>query len=153
VDLSKDRVEVDGRRIVVERPAYYLLHKPSEMVTTLNDPQGRRSIKDITGTIAERGFPVGRLDYHTRGAVLLTNDGASADALLKPGGGGPKVYAVKVMGHPSLAKLEQLRKGVQLDRYTRARPAEVFVLKQQGKFTWLQVTLREGKNRQVHRMM
>src|SRR5689334_20440394 len=78
VDLRKDRVEVSGRRIVAEKPVYYLLHKPSEMVTTLHDPQGRRSIAEVTRTIGERVFPVGRLDYRTRGALLLTNDGELA---------------------------------------------------------------------------
>ena len=80
VDGYKDRVEVDGRRLVAEKPVYYLMHKPREMVTTLDDPQGRATITELFREIPERVVPVGRLDYHTSGALLATNDGDMVDA-------------------------------------------------------------------------
>jgi 23S rRNA pseudouridine2605 synthase len=152
VDAHKDRVEVDGRRLVAEKPAYYLLHKPREMVTTLDDPEGRATIADLLRKIPERVVPVGRLDYHTSGALLATNDGDMIDALLRPVSGVPKVYAVKFQGHLDVEELDALRNGVRLDDGYRTKPAEAFVLRQEQNHTWVQLTLTEGKNRQIHRM-
>jgi len=152
VDPHKDRVEVDGRRLVAEKPAYYLLHKPREMVTTLDDPEGRATIADILQRIPERVVPVGRLDYHTSGAILATNDGEMIDALLRPVSGVPKIYAVKFQGHLDVEELDALRNGVKLDDGYRTKKAEAFVLRQERNHTWIQLTLTEGKNRQVHRM-
>src|ERR1044071_6490317 len=73
-----DRIEVDGKRVVAEHPVYYLLHKPREVVTTLADPEGRESVADLMKHVGERIFPVGRLDFHTSGALLMTNDGEMA---------------------------------------------------------------------------
>jgi len=151
-DSFRDKVEVDGRRVVLEKPAYYLLHKPREMVTTLSDPEGRESIGDILKTVPERVYPVGRLDYHTSGALLVTNDGELADALLSPRRKVPKVYAAKLRGHLDVPELDKLRNGVKLDDGYVTKPAEVFVLREESKNTWVQITLMEGKNRQIHRM-
>jgi 23S rRNA pseudouridine2605 synthase len=115
VDAHKDRVEVDGKRLVAEKPVYYLIHKPREMVTTLDDPEGRATIADVLGRIPERVVPVGRLDYHTSGALLATNDGDMVDALLRPVAGVPKIYAVKFQGHLDVEELDALRNGVKLD--------------------------------------
>ncbi len=151
-DPHRDRVEVDGRRVVAEKPAYYVVHKPREMVTTLSDPEGRQSIGDLLGRIPERVYPVGRLDYHTSGVLLVTNDGELADALLSPRRAVPKVYAAKLKGHLDVPELDQLRNGVRLDDGYVTKKAEVFVLREENKNTWVQITLTEGKNRQIHRM-
>lgn len=152
VDSHKDRVEVDGRRLVAEKPVYYVVHKPREMVTTLEDPEGRATIADLLRRIPERVVPVGRLDYHTSGALLVTNDGELIDALLRPRSVVPKVYAVKFQGHLDVSELDALRNGVVLDDGYRTKKAEAFVLREERSHTWVQLTLTEGKNRQVHRM-
>jgi 23S rRNA pseudouridine2605 synthase len=151
-DAHRDRVEVDGRRIVAEQPAYYLLHKPREMVTTLADPEGRASVADLLKHIPERVFPVGRLDYHTSGALLLTNDGEMAHALLHPRKQVDKTYIAKFKGELSLRNLQALREGVVLDGGEKTGKAELFVVNVEHGNTWLQITITEGKNRQIHRM-
>lgn len=148
----KDRIDVDGKRVVAEKPVYYVLHKPRGVVCTLQDPEGRPTIKDYVARVSERVFPVGRLDFNTSGTILLTNDGRFADALLKPRRHVPKTYAAKVQGHFDVPELDQLRNGVELDDGYVTKPAEVFVLREEEKATWLQITLTEGKNRQIHRM-
>ncbi|MFZ1864080.1 MAG: pseudouridine synthase [Polyangiales bacterium] len=152
VDPHKDRVEVDGKRLVAEKPVYYVVHKPREMVTTLDDPEGRATIADLLGPIPERVVPVGRLDYHTSGVLLVTNDGDMVDALLRPRSGVPKTYAAKFQGHLDVEELDGLRNGVTLDDGYRTKKAEVFVLREERNHTWVQMTLTEGKNRQIHRM-
>jgi 23S rRNA pseudouridine2605 synthase len=152
VDPHKDRVEVDGKRLVAEKPVYYVVHKPREMVTTLDDPEGRATIGDLLRQIPERVVPVGRLDYHTSGALLVTNDGDMVDALLRPRSGVPKVYAAKFQGHLDVPELDALRNGVVLDDGYKTKPAEVFVLREERNNTWVHITLTEGKNRQIHRM-
>ncbi len=153
VDGYRDKVEVNGRRIVAEKPAYYLLHKPRRVVATLHDPEGRETIADLVKRIPERVHPVGRLDYHTSGALLLTNDGQMTEALLRPKRAVPKIYVVKVHGHLAVEELDQLRNGVVLDDGYKTKPAELFILREEPDNTWLQITLTEGKNRQIHRML
>lgn len=152
VDDHLDKVEVDGRRLVRDSPVYYVFNKPREVVSTLSDPEGRASLGDIIEKMPERVFPVGRLDYHTSGALLLTNDGEFSEALLRPSVGVPKVYAAKLQGHVDVPELDALRNGVKLDDGYVTKKAEVFVLRSEDRCTWVQITLREGKNRQIHRM-
>lgn len=152
VDDHLDKVEVDGRRLVRDSPVYYVLNKPREVVSTLHDPEGRASLADIIEKLPERVFPVGRLDYHTSGALLLTNDGEFSEALLRPSVGVPKVYAAKLQGHVDVPQLDALRNGVKLDDGYVTKKADVFVLRTEDRCTWVQITLREGKNRQIHRM-
>jgi 23S rRNA pseudouridine2605 synthase len=151
-DPHRDRIEVDGKRIVAEKPAYYIVHKPREMVTTLSDPEGRPSLGQLLRRIPERVYPIGRLDYHTSGALLVTNDGELADALLTPRRKVPKVYAAKLKGFLDVPELDRLRNGVRLDDGYVTQKAEVFVLREEERNTWVQITLTEGKNRQIHRM-
>ena len=148
----RDRIDVDGKRIVAERPVYYLLHKPRGVVTTLDDPEGRQSIKDLVKHIDERVFPVGRLDFQTSGVLLLTNDGAMAQALLHPTRKVPKTYAVKLQGQVDDRGLQMLREGVVLEDGDKTAPAEVALLRRDEKHTFLEITIFEGKNRQIHRM-
>jgi len=149
---ARDRVEVDGKRLVAERHVYYLLHKPRGVVTTLDDPEGRKTVKDLLRAIPQRVFPVGRLDFQTSGALLLTNDGALAQALLHPTRAVPKTYSAKLQGQLDAERLEALRRGVVLDDGEKTAPAEVKVLRSEGKYTSVEITIAEGKNRQIHRM-
>ncbi|MGB0678909.1 MAG: pseudouridine synthase [Polyangiales bacterium] len=151
-DAQRDRIEVDGQRIVLARPVHYLYFKPRAVVSTLHDPEGRRTVQHDLRALRQRVFPVGRLDYHTSGALLLTNDGGLSDALLRPEARVPKVYVAKVQGHVETEALAQLRQGVRLEDGVRTRPAEVIVLREDTRHSWLQITLHEGKNRQIHRM-
>lgn len=148
----RDRIDVHGKRVVLQKPAYYIVHKPRGMVSTLSDPEGRPTLAEILKRFPERVFPVGRLDFNTSGALLCTNDGLLAESLLRPASGVPKVYVVKMSGHLEEGSLEALRKGVVLEDGYRTRPADVFVIREEGRTSWLQITLREGKNRQIHRM-
>lgn len=167
VDPTVDRVEVDGREVEAEARVYFLFHKPRGVVTTLEDPEGRPSISDYVKDVGARVFPVGRLDFHTSGALLLTNDGALANALLHPTKSVAKTYVAKVRGVPADEQIQRLRTGVELAPIgdergvERTRPAEVEVLRsapsgegsvREDGTTWLQITLREGRNRQIHRM-
>ncbi len=152
VDGHRDKIEVDGRRIVREKPVYYVLHKPREMVSTLSDPEGRATLEKMLSRMPERLYPVGRLDYHTSGVLLATNDGAFAEALLRPSSGVPKVYLAKMHGIVDVDELEQLRNGVRLDDGYVTKRAEVVVQRTEGSNSWVLLTLKEGKNRQVHRM-
>jgi 23S rRNA pseudouridine2605 synthase len=151
-DPRRDRIEVDGKRIVLETPIYLMLHKPRAVVSTLRDPEGRPSLADIVKNVTARVYPVGRLDFHTSGALLLTNDGELTDALLHPRRDVPKTYVAKVRGMVAIESLEALRNGVVLDDGEKTKPADVFVLREEDRNTWLQITLYEGRNRQIHRM-
>ncbi len=151
-DGRRDRIEVDGRRVVLEHPAYYILHKPRGVVSTLRDPEGRPSLGDILGRFPERLFPVGRLDFHTSGALLVTNDGELAEALLHPSRKVPKVYVAKLRGDVDTGALEALRNGVELDDGHMTAPADVIVLREESGSTWVRITIHEGRNRQIVRM-
>ena len=152
VDPREDKVEVDGRRVVADPPMYLVLHKPREMVSTLDDPEGRPTLADILKKVHVQVHPVGRLDYHTSGVMLATNDGTMTDALLRPVGGVPKVYLAKMQGRVDVEALDALRNGVVLDDGRKPRPADVFVERSEPTTTWVNITLKEGMNRQVHRM-
>jgi 23S rRNA pseudouridine2605 synthase len=168
VDPAVDLVEVDGKPVEAEERVYFLFHKPKGIVTTLDDPEGRPAIKDFVKDLGARVFPVGRLDFHTSGALLLTNDGALANALLHPKKSVAKTYVAKVRGVPTDEQVQMMRDGVVLNPVSdeppsreRTRPAEVEVLRsvpsgegsvREDGTTWLEITLREGRNRQIHRM-
>jgi len=145
-----DIVEVDGKRVERQRLAYVLLNKPAGVVTTASDPQGRRTVVDLVPA-EPRVVPVGRLDIDTTGALLLTNDGDLAHRLAHPRYGVPKVYEVDVAGSPSADALDRLRDGVELDDGMTA-PALVRVMGRGPHWTRFELTLHEGRNRQVKRM-
>lgn len=147
----KDEVRVDGRRILQEEPAWYVLHKPPEMVTTLSDPEGRPCVGDVTREIPERVFPVGRLDWDAEGVLLLTNDGELANRLTHPRYEVPRVYDAKVRGEPDEATLERLRAGVRLED-GHARPRSVEVVGHARRNTWLRLTVTEGRPHLVKRL-
>ncbi len=144
---SRDRVEVDGRRVELQRLTYILLNKPAGVVTTARDPQGRPTVVDLVPRDT-RVVPVGRLDADTTGALLLTNDGPLAHRLAHPRYGVEKVYEVDVEGEPDDATLAALRDGVELEDGVTA-PAHVRRL-DPGR---IELTIHEGRNRQVKRML
>ncbi|MCA9593673.1 MAG: rRNA pseudouridine synthase [Myxococcales bacterium] len=151
VDARRERVEVDGRRVHAEAPVYIVLHKPRGVMCTLSDPEGRPTVRELVRGAGARVVPVGRLDFHTSGVLLLTNDGETAAALAHPRRKVPKVYVAKVRGVVDDAGLERLRQSIEIDG-RRTVPAEVRRLRVEGDKTWLELTLREGRNRQVRRL-
>jgi len=151
VDPSAERVEVDGRRIFEETRVYVLLHKPREVMCTMSDPEGRRTVAELVRDVGARVVPIGRLDYHTSGALLLSNDGDFAAVIGHPSKGASKVYVAKVMGVVDERGLERWRQSIEIGQ-RRTRPADVSILKVEGDKTWLEITLREGRNRQVRRL-
>jgi len=151
VDPAVAHVSVDGVPVPTAPDlVYYLLHKPDRVVTTAADPQGRRTVVDLVPA-EPRVFPVGRLDYDTSGLLVLTNDGQLAQLPTHPRHGVPKTYLAEVAGSPSRAVLHQLRAGIVLDDGPTA-PAKVRVLGARGDATALEITIHEGRNRQVRRM-
>jgi 23S rRNA pseudouridine2605 synthase len=152
VDPARDKVVVGGRALAVEEYVYVLLHKPKGYVTTRSDPEGRPTVMDLVGGIDERVYPVGRLDYNTEGALVLTNDGELANGLMHPRGEVEKTYRVKLQGLAPPEALRALERGVTLDDGTRTAPARVAALGSTDKNSWIELTIHEGKNRQVHRM-
>ncbi len=144
---SRDRVEVDGLLVGLQELTYRLLYKPAGVVTTASDPQGRKTVVDLVPA-QPRVVPVGRLDADTTGALLLTNDGELAHRLAHPRYGVEKVYEATVAGAPSDAALDLLANGVELDD-GRTAPARVARLAPDR----IELTLHEGRNRQVRRML
>jgi pseudouridine synthase len=155
VDPSVSEIKVDARRIrAAERHRYILLYKPAGVVTTAADPQRRRTVIDLLRGVGERVYPVGRLDYETEGLLLLTNDGDLAAMLTHPRHGVERTYEARVAGIPDEAALERLRTGIPLDGH-RTLPADA-VLVNRGKRDrdgLVRLTIREGRNRQVRRML
>ena len=144
---STDRVEVDGAVVAKQKLAHLLLHKPAGVVTTARDPQGRRTVVELVPR-EPRVVPVGRLDVDTTGALLLTNDGELAHRLAHPRYGVEKTYVVDVEGEPSDEAIARLARGVQLEDGVTA-PARARRL---GRAR-IEVTIHEGRNRQVRRML
>ncbi len=150
---SYKEIAIDG--VPVDKPSrkrkYYLLFKPTGVVTTLSDPEGRRSIGDLLAKRSRRLFPVGRLDYDSEGALLLTDDGELANQLLHPRNQIPKTYRVKVKGKPKEGLIERLRKGVKL-RDGWARPESLVRERAARENTWFVMTISEGRNRLIRRL-
>lgn len=151
-DPACDRVEIDGRPLPFrEEKVYLLLNKPVGYVTTLRDPQGRPVVTDLVKSVSARLFPVGRLDLTTEGLLLLTNDGELANRLAHPRHRVDKTYLVRVRGAFTEAARRRLEEGVALEDGLTA-PATVDHVRAAGSHSWLHLTIREGRNRQVRRM-
>ncbi len=149
---GQDAIRVDNRLVSrLEPKVTMVLNKPKGVLTTTRDPRGRRTIADLVKGIKARVFPVGRLDYHTEGLLILTNDGELAQHLQHPRYKIPKTYRAKVKGLPTARAIQRLRSGVMLDG-RRTAPSLVKKIGTTGKNTWLEITIREGRNRQVRRM-
>ncbi|WP_394849251.1 pseudouridine synthase [Pendulispora brunnea] len=150
-DPIRDKIEVDGKRVVAEPFVYVVLHKPRGVVSTMSDPEGRPTVKDYLARVPGRVYSVGRLDFATSGVLLATNDGDFSDALLHPRKSVPKTYVVKVAGEMQEEDLERWAKGVRLDD-GMTRPADLLFLRHEDGKTWFELTIREGRNQQIRRM-
>ena len=152
VDLKRDRVTVDGNAIAAREKVYLLLNKPKGYLTSYKDPEGRRTVYDLLPDAREWIFPVGRLDLDTSGLLILTNDTAFGDFITSPESKVPKTYLVKSSVLLTDAQLDQLRQGIELtDGPTR--PAVVSRVRDSAKYTFFEITITEGRNRQVRRMV
>jgi 23S rRNA pseudouridine2605 synthase len=151
VDPRLNRVEVDGQRIIAESLVYIVLHKPRGVVSTMNDPEGRPSVRELFKGVSARVFPVGRLDFNTSGVLLATNDGDFAEGLTHPRRAAPKKYVVKVHGEMKPEDLDVWRRGVVLED-GKTLPAKAKLLRYEGGKTWFELTITEGRNQQVRRM-
>src|SRR5438046_4402767 len=155
-DPERDVICVDGKPLKNrERLLYFLLHKPKGYVTTVSDPEGRPTVMELIKNCPERVYPVGRLDYASEGLLLMTNDGALAQKLMKAGSHVPKTYLVKISGNLDEKASERLRAGVTMELEDGARvktsPAKIRLV-EDGANPWYEVTLIEGRNLQIRRM-
>ena len=152
VDMQRDRVRFDDKPLVVRERMFLLLYKPSGYLTTYKDPEGRPTVYDLIADIGTFLSPVGRLDLDTSGLLLMTNDNRFAERVTNPQSHVPKTYLVKASTQLTDAHLQQLRDGIDLaDGPTR--PAVVRRVRDSAKYTHFEVTLTEGRNRQVRRMV
>ena len=160
-DPEQDHIRVDGKLLQgPERYTYVVLNKPKGYVTTVSDEKKRPTVMDLLQSVKGqkvkgRVYPVGRLDWASEGLLLMTNDGALANALMKAPSNVAKTYAVKVAGQPDEVKLDKLRRGVSIaekgGRRVRTAPAKIRLIRE-GDNPWLEVTIIEGRNRQVRKM-
>ena len=143
----------DGQGLKPARKAYLLLYKPKGVITSHGDPGGRKTVYDYLGAISKWVSPVGRLDKDTSGLLLLTNDTELADHITNPNSKVLKTYLVKTSGILSEQTVARLNAGVGMKRGDVASPVSVRRIEDRGKYTWLEVVLAEGKNREVRRMI
>jgi len=152
IDLKRDRVRLDGKPLQARERVYVLLYKPTGYLTTYRDPKGRPTVYDLIADLGTFVSPVGRLDLDTSGLLLLTNDNQLAERVTNPESHVPKTYLVKASQRLTDEQLQRLRHGVELaDGPTR--PARVRRVRDSEKYTHLEITLTEGRNRQVRRMI
>jgi len=169
-DAEQDEICVDGKPLKrPERLRYFLLNKPKGYVTTVSDPEGRPTVMDLLPWGTERVYPVGRLDYASEGLLLMTNDGALAQTLMNARSHVPKIYRVKVSGKPEEKAIRRLRAGVTIEledgRRVKTSPANIRLVEDGSQARgerrvaggeranpWYEVTLIEGRNRQIRRM-
>jgi 23S rRNA pseudouridine2605 synthase len=152
VDLERDRVRFDGQPLEARERVYLLLYKPAGYLTTYRDPQKRPTVYDLIRDVGTFLSPVGRLDLDTSGLLLMTNDNQFAERVTNPKSHVPKTYLVEASTRLTDGQLQQLRDGVELADGP-ARPAEVARVREPEKPTQFEVTLTEGRNRQVRRMV
>ncbi len=155
-DPERDHIRVNGKLLHgPERHVYLLMNKPKGYVTTLRDPEGRSTVMDLLHGVGARVYPVGRLDYASEGLLLLTNDGEFANRLMKAASHVPKTYMVKVAGTPTAEDLARLRAGLFIasegGKRVKTAPAKIRVIREAAN-PWYEVTLMEGRNRQIRRM-
>ena len=150
-DLDRDHIKVDGKLIHAPRRLVYVaLHKPNNTVTTVTDPQQRATVMDLVRGVKERVYPVGRLDYHSEGLLLLTNDGELANGIMSAATHLSKTYVVKVTGELSGDDAQKFREGVPLSG-RRTLPAGLKLI-HSAENPWYEVRLFEGRNNQIRLM-
>jgi pseudouridine synthase len=152
LDLERDRVTFDGRPLKVSKRVYVLLYKPTGYITTYQDPEGRPTVYDLLTGFEEWVFPVGRLDLDTSGLLLMTNDAQFAERITNPAYKVPKTYLVKAATRLAEEQLDMLRNGVTL-KDGPTKPAPVTRLRDSSSKTFFEITITEGRNRQVRRMV
>ncbi len=152
VDLDRDRVTLDGKPLRAQEKTYILLYKPKGYLTTYRDPEGRATVYDLLADFGAWLSPVGRLDLDTSGLLILTNDTAFAEWITNPDHKVSKTYQVKASTLLTDEQLDRLRQGVELNDGP-TQPAAVTRLRDRGKYTHLELTIAEGRNRQVRRML
>jgi 23S rRNA pseudouridine2605 synthase len=155
-DPETDEIQIDGKPLVAaQKLRYFLLNKPIGYVTTVTDPEGRATVIQLMKNCPERVYPVGRLDYNSEGLLLMTNDGALAQTLMKAGSHVPKTYQVKISGKPDEKSIARLRAGVAIEledgRKVKTSPAKIRLIADRAN-PWYEVILIEGRNRQIRRM-
>jgi 23S rRNA pseudouridine2605 synthase len=159
-DLENDHIKVDGKLLQgAERHVYLLLNKPKGYVTTVSDPEGRPTVMDLIKSVGARIYPVGRLDWSSEGLLLMTNDGELASKLTRAASHVPKTYLVKIAGRATEENIEKLRRGIKIGAKPGPRrlqaihtaPSQIRLMKDAAN-PWYEVTLIEGKNRQIRRM-
>ena len=154
IDPETDKVEVDGRPLALVskvKRVVWALYKPRGCVTTLHDPQGRRTVRDYFPRTNQRLFPVGRLDYDTEGLILLTNDGEFAQRVAHPSHSVSKTYLVKVKGIVDPSELRRMAQAPMVDGKNR-RPLRARLLHSFNDKTWCELVLREGVNREIRKL-
>jgi pseudouridine synthase len=150
-DLDRDHIRVDGRLLHSPKHTVYIaLHKPNNCVTTVTDPQGRATVMDLLRGVKERVYPVGRLDYHSEGLLLLTNDGDLANAITSAATHLPKTYVVKINGALTSDQEQAFRDGVPLEG-RRTAPAGLKLVHRAAN-PWYEVRLYEGRKNQIRTM-
>jgi len=155
-NAARDHIKVDGKLLSSAEPhRYIILYKPKEVMTTVVDPQGRRTVIDFIRGVRERIYPVGRLDFHSEGLILLTNDGDLAFKVSHPRHGSIKTYHVKVRGVPEERLIDKLQRGITIEG-KRTLPCEIVRLRttarnEEGN-SWFEVKLREGRTQQIRKM-
>jgi 23S rRNA pseudouridine2605 synthase len=152
VDLERDKIALDGKPIQESEKVYLLLYKPKGYLTTYKDPEGRPTVYDLLPDLTSWVFPVGRLDLDSSGLLLMTNDSGLAEQLTNPDFKVSKTYLVKTATVLSLEQLDRLRSGVELNDGP-TRPAAVQRIRESAKRSFLEITISEGRNRQVRRML
>ncbi|MGI8773175.1 MAG: pseudouridine synthase [Acidobacteriaceae bacterium] len=159
-DPERDHIRVDGKLLHgAERPRYFMLNKPKGYITTLSDPEKRPTVMKFFERTGVRVFPVGRLDYLSEGLLLMTNDGAMANSLTRAGARIEKTYLVKVSGQPTEAAVDQLRRGIMIERgkpgsgegRILTEPARIRQMRE-AENPWYEVVLIEGRNRQIRKL-
>ena len=148
-------IEVDGKAIAREDKVYYVMNKPKKVLCTLNDEHDRRTVVDLMTDVPQRVFPVGRLDYETTGVLIMTNDGEFANEIIHPRYHIAKVYEVTINGILKTEEIKQLEQGVVLDDGIKTLPAKLWVTNKDfaHEQTMFELTIQEGRNRQIKRML
>lgn len=155
MDTVKDLLTVDGQKVFVPKKSekyYYMMYKPRGYITTTSDERGRKTVMDLIADAPVRVYPVGRLDKDSEGLLLFTNDGDFANLLTHPSHGVSKLYRVTVRPHATEEQIIALTDGVVLDDGSKTLPAVIHVVTDEPERTVLEMTIREGKNRQIRRM-
>ncbi len=156
LDPARDAVKISGRRVWPQPRVYVLLNKPAGILSTVDDPQGRKTVVDLLQGVKAKVYPVGRLDANTTGVLLLTNDGDLALRLTHPRYGFSRTYHAKVSDVPSPADLRRLAEGVRIPaesgRYERTLPARARVVRTFARHSLLEISVQEGRHHQVRKM-